>query len=456
VKYIRFLIRRFLVKIKIKNMERSNNLAGYLITIYNFVLFKKFGRLLILCLLLVESFQVFFYIKDIFILYFFSKIIVPCLACFIFSLYLFSAYLKNKIRKIDLWIFVVFIFLVFSSVINSYIYYQQPLWLGITAQLKLFSIFIFFLLRYMFTLLKVDIKDLENTILFLGLFSSVMFIIINLMLNPMNYWHEGSFLVKYSGVKGYYFKFPMKIFAQMCLYYYLFKILRGSKNLKDFLFITVVIIALFIYVKQRMFLFFVVIGIFISIFINIKDNFVKIFLSIVFLFFVFIIIKYALTPGNYISIYNHSMLIRINTSLTILEILKKEPVRLFLGSGNLSPLNRITYQYLYGQNFWVSDVGIIGLMFEFGIVGLIFLYSLLIILYLKSKKITKRSPLILQALKVNVLLELLSLPINVGIAYSIGIYMSYLAIFDFFERYGEYNTKSFKNVFLRKWKKITK
>ena len=312
------------------------------------------------------------------------------------------------------------------SIVNSNIYYEQSIIIGATAQVKLLSYFIFFLTLFYLNKTNISLNKLLNTFKVLAFLSITIYLTVFLAIDPQIYWSPESFLVKYSAAKGYYFSFPMT-FIIIILFLYN-RAYINTRKMKDlFVLLFILFVTLLIY-KQRMAMSFILLSIILVWVFSLSVKHRLLTLLGLMPIFIFLFFYFVLVGDGYFSLNNPSFIIRFSTISTIVSLINENPLIILFGSGNLSPLNNITYNDLYGVNFWISDVGLIGLIFEFGIFGYIMMLGLLYIYYKLIKNIGKQEHIFIQTLKDLFILFIVQLPMNVSLAYSPGNLMIYLAV----------------------------
>jgi hypothetical protein len=125
-----------------------------------------------------------------------------------------------------------------------------------------------------------------------------------------------------------------------------------------------------------------------------------------------------------------SFAIRLVTYGVVFDSWVSSPWSILIGHGYLNPLSGVTYQTLYGDNFWLSDIGIVGIMYEFGLLGTAILCYFYVYFFRVYRQTVLMHPnYILRALKDYVVLFLMLLPLAPHALYSIGSVATILAVY---------------------------
>lgn len=386
-----------------------------------------------LSLSLIFFFQCFYYIKDVYSIYIFNKIFfgIFCLALSCF--YFLKSIQKNKARKIDYWLLFIFLYLVISSIITTNWIFGQPIFDGLMGQAKLTGIFYYFAIMVFLSALRIDIKKMTNSILILGAISITVFFVLSFLLKNNFILGESTLFVKHSQVKGFYFKFPLKIFVELSLYFYLISaILDKKKRIQNICFSLIILFILSFYFKQRLSMFYTYIGCFLILF---KYSSRKIKIFIIFLF-VSMVVFYSLmffSEHSYFSYKSNTMGVRFNTLSIIFNEIGNNPMRILFGYGNLSYSWTTTWHTLFGKTFFISDVGLIGIIFEFGIIGTLIIYLTMLYFWKISNFTNKKSPIMLQAINIYILVLLVTIPVSAGGLYILGMPVSLFGILQYFK-----------------------
>jgi hypothetical protein len=108
-----------------------------------------------------------------------------------------------------------------------------------------------------------------------------------------------------------------------------------------------------------------------------------------------------------------------------------------LGVGGLNRIFFKSFQFYFGQNFWPSDVGLLGIFFEFGILGIVFVVSLWIILLreIKKAKILFKNGILISAFEDYIYLSILLSPLNPMIIYQLGVFSTMLGILVYLNKF---------------------
>lgn len=121
---------------------------------------------------------------------------------------------------------------------------------------------------------------------------------------------------------------------------------------------------------------------------------------------------------------------RITANIIISEFIKS-PANVFFGFGNLSTYFNDGFESLYGPHFWLTDVGWLGLLYEYGLFGVILIVILMFRMVQHAGRLAKlRSPFF-NAMRDLVWVILLISIIAPWIIYYSGVTATLLAIFSF-------------------------
>jgi hypothetical protein len=151
---------------------------------------KKVRKFLVACLVLsfIFFFQEFFDVHDFNILYVISKVIIGVLSSIVFAIYFIKVVITKRLPQYSWYLIFIFFSLITLSVTTSNIDFNQPIMMGIIAQVKLTGIFYYFFVFAILKGYKVTLKELETTFLCLGLIFLSVYLFVHLTLNPQRYY----------------------------------------------------------------------------------------------------------------------------------------------------------------------------------------------------------------------------------------------------------------------------
>jgi hypothetical protein len=387
-------------------------------------------------------FQLFFNVKDFNVLYIFSKAVMGAFAVISFIIYLIKAAVYGISIKHSSYLIFLFFVLISISTISSHIVFGQPLLEGIMAQVKLTGIFYYFLAFSLFAFLKPNIKDFEKTFVYLGLGTLIIYTLVNLFINPASVWTKESDIVIKDSLRGYRFRLK-DVFIIIYLFYALGKFLAGRQKMIMATLIILILLYLVVYQEERAELLSIVAVLgwrFITKSSAVVKSFFVILVSGVFILIVLYPDKFS---GLLSSVDTTSLQTRANTFGITYRFISSGFTNFLFGAGNLNSLWKGGFESLYGENFFLSDIGWGGIVFEFGFLGAILCF----IAYLKILKDVentnkKYNSFLLSAFTDYILARLILSVISPHIPYFIGIYATLLAISVYLRKF---QTKYFNN-----------
>ncbi|WP_457640392.1 hypothetical protein [Persephonella sp.] len=381
---------------------------------------------------LIFFFQYFFYIKGLFFIYVFNKVIFTLIAISISYMIFLYFFQRNKLYPYTTFSLLWFLILLISSSIAANINFNQPILLGLIAEIKIFPIFFFFFLIFLLKKVRFSIKTIENIFISVGTISLIIFYLVGLFFKDL---FLGSEIIKFDLVRGFRLNMPMSIVI-ITFFIYLYKFIL-TRNLVYLIFPFMTLNFLIFFAKSRMITF----GLSIILLLSILKEIKKTYLKILILAIALIILILFLSKIDIKSvIYNSSMLIRLDSIEKSVSFLFSENkiLHIFIGAGGLNPIFFKSFQDIFGENFWPSDIGLIGVFFEFGIIGIIFYISFWIVLIkeiMKAKKLYGNYIPIINAFKSYVILSIILSPFIPMILYQLGVFSSMLGILVYFNYY---------------------
>lgn len=398
---------------------------------------QKLKILVILMSLFIFSFQVFYYFTDFFYLYISAKVIFPAIAAIISVLFVFF-YLKRK--KIDRNAYIIlliwFALTIVSAVMSNY-YFEQSFLIGFVSQLKLAPFGFYFIIIFVLIKSQPTLKQIENSFIILAILSLVIFYFMNLFINPSTFW-SGKFnnIImpgKYSFDELRYF-FPM-VFVHFGAFLYFRKYLIEKKKGYLLYVILAIIYEIFFHQQRMETIVFLSTLVLVYIWFRFSSKY-----ALLLTFFGIVIgmelLLFLLGDIKTYFLQDSSFGIRINTFSVVFSAFENDILAWFFGHGFLSPLGLITYQDLYGDNFWLSDIGWIGVIYEFGIIGMLIFFYLYFLLFKQLNKFisAKKAPLVF-AFHDYTIMSILFSPLATLILYRLGVFISILAILSYLMKY---------------------
>jgi len=387
----------------------------------------NYTKVFIISFFCIFLFQIFFNTKDFNLLYILSKAVLGAVAIVFFFGYLIKLSFYNKFPPHSGFLVLLFVCLLTLSTVSSNVVFGQPIIYGITSQLKLNAIFYYFIALSFFIFLKPEIKELEKVFIYLGIITLVIYTLVNLFINPASVWTKESDIVIHDS-KGYRFRLK-DVFIVIYLFYVFRNFLAGKQRLIMGSLVILILLYLIIYQEQR--------AEFLSIVIILTWRLItktSVVVKVIFIGIVStILILLALFPGNFLNMINSVDTSSLETRSTTFGIAYKYISSGFtnalFGAGNLNALWKGGFSSLYGDNFFLSDIGWAGVIFEFGIIGAVLCF----ITYIKVLKDVEKTnkiynSVLLYAFADYILVRLVLSFLAPHIPYFIGVYTSILAI----------------------------
>jgi hypothetical protein len=389
------------------------------------------GLIFWLALIFIFLFQEFFYVKDNNILYILSKVVIGVLSLIVFVVYFLKILVTKRLPEYSWYLVFIFLFLVIISATSSYYYFHQPYIMGIVAQIKLTGVFYYF---FMFAILRgfnVTLRELELTFFCVGMFFLITYITIDLSFNPQKYWTQESDIIVHDS-KGYRFRWP-DVFITILTFYTFRKMVANFNLIRLSVFLLTYGYVL-VLSGERLYLCCVTAVLGITIFFKSNAS-IKIFL----LGLSVVIIVWLVNGGfDFIAenVNTASLDTRLVTTTNASKFISAQFDHLLFGGGNLNELWLNGFARIYGNSFFLSDIGWVGICYEFGLIGALVCLSLYIVLFIDVKKTLRPGKTILMlTLRDYLLFRLLESSLSPGIPYYIGIFTSILAISVFVRYY---------------------
>jgi hypothetical protein len=386
---------------------------------------KKVRKFLVACLVLsfIFFFQEFFDVHDFNILYVISKVIIGVLSSIVFAIYFIKVF--------------IFFSLITLSVTTSNIDFNQPIMMGIIAQVKLTGIFYYFFVFAILKGYKVTLKELETTFLCLGLIFLSVYLFVHLTLNPQRYYSPESSIVIHDS-KGFRFRLP-DVFISIFTFYCFRKFIARNKLIWFILFIICYAYIAFLN-DERTYLACVtlVIGTIVFFKWNATGKIVLVCLGL-------LTLVWLVNGGfDYLTedLNTTSLDTRLVTTSACVNFISSSPSHFIFGGGNLNELWLNGFGRIYGDSFFLSDIGWIGICYEFGFVGVLICLSLYITLFVElNTSLRSTKSLLILVLRDYVAMRFV---LSVGspvIPYFIGIFVSILAISVYLKLYAKPGVK---------------
>jgi hypothetical protein len=392
-------------------------------------------RIILLFICFLFLFQIFYYAADFYNLYIVSKILFPIITLVLTYLTFIPYFLNRKSLYPYTWILVgSFFYFVISASLMAYLNYQQSLIDGVASELKFIPIFFYFATILIFEKAKVSIRDIQKSFMLISVVSLIAYIYFSIFY-PEDMAIAGSKVFLHDSVRGYRIILPLTIIE-----IYLFYICRKSFiefHWINLLYVFMVFVYLIYFYKERAEL----IGIFLTIVFTNREKLGKHLKATFIILCVLGITLLLLLPRlEHFQINNigESAQLRLKTAGVITNVLSNNYISVIFGVGNLLKTNTANFQSVYGEFFWPSDVGWLGIVFESGILGVFIIFYILKILLKESADYRmETTPTILLALRDYVLLTIILSPMIPPLFYNIGIYATIMGIFVYFNGFNK-------------------
>lgn len=385
----------------------------------------------IVYLVLIQSF---YYMNVLAPLYVMSKVGVPVLGVLASLTVGYYCRLPRAFFAIVL----LYLVLLTASPLIAYFNYSQPLYLGLLAQIKLINVFLFFFTFVFFSEFKVE----ESYFLYVVLataFFSVFFYLSLYFVIPPRYLSAYEEFSAYSSSKGERWMVPY----HHILYAYFVAVVviaRCKAVLMKVVCIIYVVVFMYYFVlifQQKMMvvallavtLLWVYKRVFSGSFIWLVCGTLVVCLPLVYYFRELV--------GALLLFEVDSLGIRGRTISTIFDAFSEGGGgNLIFGFGGLSVLSAPNLQTLYGINFWLSDVGFVGILFEYGLLGL--LVSLIVwwlLLRWTFERGEGSNPCVVGA-KMYILFQFIQAPLVPDVIYGVGEIFFFIAVVEYFRQRG--------------------
>lgn len=291
---------------------------------------------------------------------------VVSIACFVFStIYVFRLQrVEGGVEKILFFVYVVPIILVFLSSLISYVKYSQPFFYGVIENRRVFIVYGFFVLIYLYRELGMELERIVNIFIAFGLLSLVLGVLLQFGLIPkLNNNEVADLIARKSRAAVGESVVVMAFFASISLYF-----LR--RNVR------------YIYCS-------VILLIFIGLVIQSRQVLIGVVISSLLIFWVFNLSASKIAWGSLSAIFATAVTYFFSSwwadvgivsamqdmlsSETLEDSVRARTISIILsdfeplGHGALSLLWNDGFHYYYGENFFLADVGIFGVFFQYGI-----------------------------------------------------------------------------------------
>lgn len=353
-------------------------------------------KILCLAISFLFSAQTFFYIKEFYFAYIFSKIFIPALGIISLAYFFITPQNNFNLKNFRYGPALFGAFFLMLGCVSSSFFYGQNFIDTISSQAKVLPFFNYYFIILILLMLKPSIDEIYYCFVFLGVFLCITYNLAAIFVDVPSLWtKESSIFV--NDAKGFRIRFPS---AAIVFAYFLF--LNSYMETKSKLFLAVYLFLLYFFVfnfKQRVEL---VAIIFATIFVILKiKNRFMFFLSPA-IFSLMVIFIYDGLSSN--SVFDEigddtSWLARQRQLDYVYEVFDKYFLSYIFGVGKISEVGSMTYEDLLGFKFTTADLGWIGVLHEYGFLGIVavflFVYFIFNDLRFNLSKINKKYKLII-------------------------------------------------------------
>ncbi|MEO5673221.1 MAG: hypothetical protein ABIQ74_01105 [Chitinophagales bacterium] len=332
---------------------------------------------------------------------------------FTFFLIYFFDKLFNKagsFSRYEYWAVIMIMYVMLSAGIMANIYYGQPVFTGMKSEKSWIPIFLGFLFFYLLKVKVIDLKIVRDALLFGAWLQLPVFVLLILTLNPNHY--AGTLFVYCNSVKGgCQFEFDIFVFAFASIYYFI-RFVRTNKLWYGIFFI--VFFAYIFFVNQKRGTSLALAGTFgVYFLLNLKWDKIIVYAlgfgtalisGILMLYFVFPDVLsrvqhmyydvYQVLTGHQVA--EASAQARIRESAIAFKYFARNDMSWLFGNGKTD--NDWGGQPQDLDHYYPSDIGILGIIWQFGILGLLIgLYQYYLVFSHHRKITTSRNSSFYQA-----------------------------------------------------------
>jgi hypothetical protein len=340
-----------------------------------------------LVVLWLALFQPFFYLNDFYTLYVIAKAGVPVIGFVATYLLILCFSLGKSLYPYTLTILIATLYFTVSPALASYWQHNQSLPYGLTSEAKIFPLLFYFAAFYVFRKWRVNPHEMEITFALLAWVTIAIGSGLEFLVDPEFLKTDDGVFVIFDEVRGYRYNMPL-IFVEL----YSLIVFRRSLEQKSWaaalqllpIFGYLVLIA-----EQRLSVFGLVVVMCLA---SLRYASLRSLLVLL----ACIIVPAGgliLMKADYFALVEvaAAFAFRLNTVTTIFDFLGSDLLRWLFGAGHLNPLSGTTIQDVYGPNFWPSDVGWIGILYEFGLLGVVATAVMYGLLIRESEKYTQHA-----------------------------------------------------------------
>lgn len=386
---------------------------------------RKFPiKILALSVIFLFLFMEFYNFSDQYILFIFQKIGIGILSFGFFVGYLLRF---RPLPKYSYFLIFFFLFLSVISTITSSIHFGQPAFYGFIGQFKLLGVFYFFLALWALKFFRANLHDIEGMLICLAIISLVSFSLVHFFVDPKELYTKGGNLILKDS-KGYRFKFQ-DIFIVIYLFYNLRKFIYRKNKLFSGLLIVLIILYLIFFQQERAELLSILIVLCWRLLTKSSSA-----IKAAYIFLTAAILIWVLwQPNLYSDVISNIDFSSLNAREHTFEIcyhfISSSFYNLMSGAGNLNSIWKNGFTRMYGTNFFLADIGWVGITFEFGLIGAL----LCLYLYIKVIRETEKTATVYQSPMLYAIADYLTVRLILSIfsphiPYFVGIYTSILAI----------------------------
>jgi hypothetical protein len=357
----------------------------------------------------------FYYYHPLPLLYFSTKLVMPVLG-------LLLLIFARRSWSPDFYpILACYIVLAGMSLVVSHGFYSQPLLDCLQSQLKLLGVFCYILAFWALSRFKLNEWQLLNSIMIsCTVFLLFYFSLYTLLPNDVPVGYEE--FTTFSFAKGTRWNLPQNsirvgFFIALAVVAQSFSLrnYKGNNKTKNFfqpqglklkasnvfpVWCAIYIVAFLAYYlfchNQRMEIVAILIA---AAFFLCLDLSLRVSLGLFCVTMLFALVGLFLRPEFFYSLVNFkmdSLDIRGHTIEKIIAQFVENPRMIFTGFGSLYTHGEYSFKVLYGPNFWIADVGWLGVLYEYGLIGIIITVGIWVYYVKKAYRSLRSNSAILQ------------------------------------------------------------
>jgi hypothetical protein len=281
--------------------------------------------------------------------------------------------------------------LIVQAALAAHYLFQQSIAQGVISQIKLSGVLFYFFAAWLIASAHIRLRDLSVAIHVLGTVTIIAWIVLLVLVDwsSIASTEELRFLL-FDEFRGMRFGIST-VFVELLLFFHLHSFIR-ERDYSSLIILGIIFLLLLLLVQSRNVLLFC--GIVVAF--NVFRPTVALTSRGALVIILFAVGAMAIAVLDVGAIGSEaiagSYALRLETAKQMLAFFQREPVVLLFGSGNLSPFHEVSFADLFGPSFWISDVGWLGVVFEYGLVGVIVFLALYVRLLIQTNRLCRANP----------------------------------------------------------------